>query len=258
VSKIESYAPGAFCWADLSTADPEGAKRFYREMFGWESFDVPARDGAYTMFHIGGDTVAGMMGSRPGMRSNWNVYFATPNADACVARVVETGGEVLHGPLDAMSAGRYAVAKDPQGAVFGLWQAATHIGATYAGGPGQVVWPELATRDAAGSAAFYKALFGWGTKPESGVEAAPYTEWQQNGRSVGGMLPMNGPQWENIPPKWGCYVVVADCDERAAKAQQLGGKLHMQPTDIPNTGRFAVVADPHGAVICIIQLTGAH
>jgi predicted enzyme related to lactoylglutathione lyase len=57
------------------------------------------------------------------------------------------------------------------------------------------------------------------------------------------------PQAEGTPPNWGCYVTVSDVDATAAKAEELGGKILMPPTDIPNVGRFSVLQDPKGAVI---------
>ncbi|MCU1234859.1 MAG: Glyoxalase/bleomycin resistance protein/dioxygenase [Candidatus Solibacter sp.] len=262
MSKIESYPPGVFCWADLMTADTAAAKHFYGEMFGWSSVDIPAPDGAYTLFQLGGDDVAGMLPARPGMPNCWNVHFSVTSADEMAAKVVAGGGKILNGPFDAMDAGRMAVAQDPQGAVFCVWQARKHPGATYAGALGRVVWPELATTDAGGAAKFYKGLFGWGTKPETGVESAPYTEWLPApplaGHAIAGMIPMNGPQWAGIPPHWNCYVTVANCDQSAAKATQLGATLYVQPTDVPNVGRFAVVADPQRAVICIIQMNATN
>ena len=147
--------------------------------------------------------------------------------------------------------------QDPQGAVFSVWQAMKHIGATY-GGRCRVLWPELVTPDTVGAAAFYTRLFGWGTRPETGVESAPYAEWLHGGQSMGGMLPMTGDKWKGVPPHWGIYITVADCDERTAKAVQLGGKVCVPPTDIPNVGRFSVIGDPQGAIFSIIQMTAVH
>jgi predicted enzyme related to lactoylglutathione lyase len=258
MSKIESYAPGSFCWADLATGDLAAAKQFYAEMFGWTSFDMQTPGGPYTILRAEGEDVAGLMPPPPGVRNYWGVHFSVTSADEMAAKITTSGGKVLNGPFDAMDAGRMAVAQDPQGAVFCVWQPMKHAGATYGGSLGRIVWPELATRDTAGAAAFYKALFGWGTKPESGVEGVPYTEWLIGGKSFGGMLPMEGEKWTGIPPHWGIYVTVADCDERAAKATELGGRIYLAPTEIPNVGRFAVIADPQGAVFSIIKIAGAH
>jgi predicted enzyme related to lactoylglutathione lyase len=258
VSKIESYAPGSFCWAELATGDAAAAKQFYAEMFGWTAVDMPTPNGPYTILKAEGDDVAALYTPPAGVPYHWGVYFSVTSADEAATKVTSLGGKVVAGPFDAMDAGRMAIAEDPQGATFSVWQANKHIGATYNGALNRVLWPELVTRDTAGAAAFYKALLGWGSKPETGIESAQYTEWQLGGQSIGGLLPMQGPQWEGMPPHWGIYITVAECDERAQKATQLGGKLCVPPTDIPNVGRFSVVGDPQGAVFSIIQMTAVH
>jgi predicted enzyme related to lactoylglutathione lyase len=65
---------------------------------------------------------------------------------------------------------------------------------------------------------------------------------------------MRGPEWAGVPPHWMIYVTVADCDERTTKAQQLGGKTCVPPTDIPNVGRFSVISDPQGSVFSLVQM----
>jgi uncharacterized protein len=59
-----------------------------------------------------------------------------------------------------------------------------------------------------------------------------------------------------MPRHWVNYVQVQNCDEAAAKMTSLGGKVCMPPTDIPNTGRFAMLQDPQGAMISVIGLGG--
>ena len=120
------------------------------------------------------------------------------------------------------------------------------------------MWPELASADPERTAAFYTRLFGWKIKPETGIAEAQYGEWQHGGTSMGGLLAHEGRSVEGRAAALGMYVTVADCDERAARATQLGGKLYMPPTDIPNVGRFSVIADPQGATFNIIQMTAMH
>jgi predicted enzyme related to lactoylglutathione lyase len=258
MSRIESYAPGSFCWAELATGDPAAAKQFYAEMFGWAAVDMPTPNGPYTLLKAEGDDVAALYSPAPGVPVHWGVYFAVAGADEAAERIASLGGKVVAGPFDAMDAGRMAVGEDPQGAIFSVWEARKHIGATYGGSLSRVLWPELMSPDTAGSAAFYSQMFGWGTRPETGVESAPYTEWLQGGQSMGGLLPMKGDNWAGVPPHWGIYITVADCNERSAKAVELGGKVCVQPTDIPNVGRFSVIGDPQGAVFSIIQMTAIH
>jgi predicted enzyme related to lactoylglutathione lyase len=254
VAKIDSYVPGSFCWAELATSDVESAKKFYSEMFGWVPMDLPMPEGSHTIFRADGNDAAAGYLARPGMPPHWGVYFSSSNADETSAKIEQLGGKILAGPFDVMDAGRMAAAQDPQGVRFSVWQAKAHIGATHGGPFGQVMWPELMTPDAGAAANFYTSLFGWKTKPETGLDQVEYIEIQIGGRSMGGIMPINGPQWEGVPPHWGCYVTVADCVERTARAGQLGAKICVAPRDIPHVGKFSVIQDVQGASISLIQL----
>ena len=255
MARIESYAPGNFCWAELATSDAAAAKKFYGDLFGWEAVDVPMPEGVYTLFQAEGNDAAAVRTAGPGEPVHWGVYFSVASADESAAEVERGGGRLLAGPMDAHDAGRMAVALDPQGAAFSLWEAREKIGATHGGPLGRVMWPELATPDAAGAAKFYGRLFGWRTTPENIAEDTPYAEWAHSGASIGGLMPMQGDQWAGIPPHWLIYITVADCAERTARAEQLGAKVRVPPTDIPNVGRFALIFDPAGAAFSLIQMT---
>ena len=126
-----------------------------------------------------------MYSAPPGVPVHWGVYFSVASADESAAKIAQAGGKVIAGPFDAHDVGRMAVAQDPQGAVFSLWQAKRSIGATYGGPLGQVTWPELATTDPEGAAAFYTSLFGWKIKPETGIADAQYAEWSARGHEHG-------------------------------------------------------------------------
>ncbi len=78
-----------------------------------------------------------------------------------------------------------------------------------------------------------------------------YTEWQQHGTAIGGMMAL--PDGVMAPSHWLAYFSVEDCNATAAKAQALGAATYVPPSDIPNTGRFAVLADPQGAVFAIYE-----
>jgi hypothetical protein len=68
-------------------------------------------------------------------------------------------------------------------------------------------------------------------------------------------MPMCGDEWKGVPPHWMLYVSVADCDERAAKAKQLGATVSIPPFDIPNVGRIAILSDAQGAFFSLVHLT---
>jgi uncharacterized protein len=251
---IDSYSPGALCWAELATSDQDAAKHFYTQLFGWTFDDQPIPGGVYTIFNSDGNSAAAAYSKRPEEPSHWNAYFSVENVDESAAKVTAIGGKVDAGPFAVMEAGRMAIASDPQGAHFCLWQAGCTKGAKHGGPLYQVSWPELATPDPAGAVAFYAALFGWKTKPETGFETSEYVEWLNAGKPMGGLMPMRGNMWTGVPPHWMLYVTVPNCDEGAAKAMEMGANVCVPPTDIPNVGRFSVITDPQGAVFSVIQL----
>ncbi|MBW3601443.1 MAG: VOC family protein [Actinobacteria bacterium] len=258
MAEVSSYAPGTPSWVDLATSDPEGARSFYGRLFGW-GFEVgPPETGHYTMCQLRGRNVAGMAGepSREGVPTAWTTYMATDDADEVARRITEAGGTVLMGPMDVMSQGRLIVAGDPAGALFGVWQAGDHAGASLVDEPGSLVWSELATRDLAAAQVFYTQVFGYGWEAVDTGEGGPaYQVFSVDGRTVGGAMQMTADWPEQIPSHWMTYFAVADTEAAAAAAQDLGGTMRVSPTDSPY-GRFAVLGDPQGAVFTVMQSTG--
>jgi uncharacterized protein len=111
---------GAWTWGDLQTPDPIAATPFYRELFGWTIAEVPGSDGAYFSIGLDGRRIGGVMPAPPGVeRPFWAVYFGVDAVDAALEEVQAGGGTLVAGSID-VPAGRFAVATDPQGAVFCL------------------------------------------------------------------------------------------------------------------------------------------
>ena len=258
MNKIETYAPGSFCWGELATTDLEAGKKFYNTMFGWQAEENPMPEGVYVIFKSDGNDAGAMYQAKPGMPPHWGLYFSAENVDRSATKAETLGGKVIMQPFDVGPLGRMAVVQDPQGAMFSLWQPKEKIGATHPGPLNRMDWPELHTPDPAAAVKFYSGLFGWQIKPGTDLATAPYAEWMNDGKPMGGLLPKREAQDKSMTPYWMIYVSVADCDERAAKVKDLGGKVFVPPTDIPNTGRFAVISDPQGAMLSIIQLARTH
>jgi len=259
--EVTSHAPGNFCWIELATNDPEGAKKFYSAVFGWEADDTPAGpDMVYTMLRIRGLDVAAMykLGAEEaaaGIPPHWNSYIAVASADEAAKKAASLGGKVIVDAFDVMEHGRMAVIQDPLGAAFCVWQAKAHFGVKLVGETGTFGWDELWTTDRKKAAEFYTGLFGWKTKGgDETLAGGPYTEWINGGQSIGGMMEIT-PEMGPVPPNWLPYFMVDDCNASADKAKALGGKLFVPPTDIPTVGRFSVVADPQGAMFAIIKLS---
>jgi uncharacterized protein len=110
------------------------------------------------------------------------------------------------------------------------------------------VWHDMMTTDLPRSLEFYTTLFGWERKPFDMGPAGTYDMLYAGEIGIGGMVPLAGEEAQGVPPHWIGYISVPDVDAACAKADAMGGKTRVPPTDIPNVGRFAVVEDSTGAV----------
>ncbi len=120
------------------------------------------------------------------------------------------------------------------------------------------IWYELMTTDAEAATRFYGHVLGWSARP-AGVPGIDYTLLSIDGRDVGGLfsMPAHGCDGGEAPgdmrPCWLGYIASPDVDEDARRIAAAGGRVLKEPTDIPGVGRFAVVADLHGAVFQIMR-----
>jgi uncharacterized protein len=123
---------------------------------------------------------------------------------------------------------------------------------------GQFIWHELMTRDMAAAAQFYGAVVGWTHDVADNMTAAGerYMLFKIPGQEMGvcGMMALTSQMIDGgARPGWIGYVAVDDVDAKATAFTRYGGTVHMPPTDIPGIGRFAVVADPHGAILNLFK-----
>lgn len=114
---------GAFSWSELQTTDVEGAKKFYSALLGWTTEEFPSEEMPYTVAKVAGTDIGGIMSLPPqcaGMSPHWGVYITVDDVDASAKKATELGGEILVPPMDIKDVGRFAVLRDPQGAVFSI------------------------------------------------------------------------------------------------------------------------------------------
>ena len=249
------YAPGTPNWVDLQTTDQAAAKDFYGGLFGWTYEDTPTGDAPdapiYSMALRNGKHVAAIapLGDQAaaGVPPHWNSYVSVSDVDATMSLVEGAGGTVVMAPFDVLDAGRMGVMMDPTGAMIAAWQPKNNIGAQLVNETGAFSWNELVTPDVPKAVGFYNKVFGW----EGGaVEGMEYTELKLNGESIAGAM---NPPMPGMPPVWGIYFSTDDTDATVEMAKSLGGAVFMEPTDIP-PGRFAVLADPQGAMFNVIKM----
>ncbi|MGW3202852.1 VOC family protein [Streptomyces sp. NPDC001135] len=231
------YGEGVPCWVDAQLADVEAGKRFYGELFGWSFGDAY---GTSVWARLEGEPVASLAPKIDGrMPTVWTVSFATPDAAALGRRITEAGGQVVMAPFPVGDLGVAALAADPEGAVFGLWQPGRHRGFGRRHEPGTFVWAELYTRDTAAANVFYgglfrEALFGAGAEPDFG--RADVTE----------VFPAE------MPPHFLTHFRVADLGDALGAVQRLGGRVQAPPFET-SYGRVAVVTDNQGASFALLQ-----
>ena len=245
------HAPnGAPCWADLSTADVEGARRFYSELFGWEAQAPSPEFGGYFMFTRDGVPVAGgmgPMGDMPG-RNLWQVYLASADIEATLKTAAAEGAEIVSPPMAVADLGKQAIIVDPTGANLGIWQPVEFPGFTVLSEPGTPSWFELHTRDHARAVAFYRATFSWATTVAGDDDSFRYTTAASpdGGEDVAGVMDAKSFLPEGVPSHWSVYWEVADAGEAADRAKALGGSVTAGPDDTPY-GVLATCLDPAGA-----------
>lgn len=114
---------------------------------------------------------------------------------------------------------------------------------------GTFTWFELVTPAIDDAKAFYTETLGWTTSAMD-MGDFEYTMLSAGQAPQGGIV---APPQPNTPSHWSSYLAVDDVDARAAKVAEHGGKVLVPPTDIPGVGRFALVADPQGALFNLFK-----
>jgi hypothetical protein len=288
----DGYIAGVPCWVDASEPNPEASVDFYDGLFGWDFEDVtlPNSESKYfiargearssSIFDTSGEVRSGDVAAIRSIvdgapqRAMWNTYFWVESADETASKVLDARGAIAVAPFDFMEACRMAVFSDPEGAVFGVWEAREHKGARLVNDPGALVFNGLNTRDVEGAKSFYGLVFGWETSciggGAQGWTLPGYGDWLEREHHpqlrkqlveagapegfedvVGSIIPIGDDQ-PDTPPHWSVTFATDDADATAARASALGGKVLVPPFDAPwstatYTIRMTVIADPQGA-----------
>jgi predicted enzyme related to lactoylglutathione lyase len=246
--EMSGYEHGVPSWVDMATADLAASVAFYTQLFGWDSQDMGEEAGHYTMMLKAGKPVAALMAAQDPGPARWSTWVNVDDADSVAKAAEAAGGKIVVAPMDVMTAGRMAVFADLTGAIVGAWQPRDHIGAQLVNEPGALIWNELETSDLAKAKEFYSAVFGWGWGGSD-----QYAEAKVAGLTVAAVQPRPRGLPAEVPDFWQVYFGSADVDADVSKATGLGATVFVEPTDIPGTGRFAVLGDPQGAAFALFK-----
>jgi hypothetical protein len=254
MTKPDLTIPGAPCWVDLMSADPDRATEFYGELFGWTAEPAGEEYGGYINFSKDGEYVAGCMKSDPdaGMPHAWAVYLHTDDIQATADAATRNGGKVHVAPLQVLDVGSMAVLEDAGGAVISAWQPGKHTGFDVVGEAGTPNWFELHTRNYAAAVTFYENVFGWDAHVASDSDDFRYTTLGEGESQSAGIMDASSFLPEGVPAHWSVYFGVADADEALSRVETLGGSVIL-PAETTPYGRMAQAADPTGVQFKIID-----
>ncbi len=243
--------PGKFVWFEHESPDPRRAQAFYGELFGWRMQPFAMPDGAYDMIYVGDEMVGGYVRKEGAASSRWMSCVSVDDVDTAARAAATNGGRVLAGPMSIPNAGRMARIADPQGAEIYLFTRAAGDPPDARATNGRWLWNELHTTDASAALAFYGEVVGFTHKAmEMRGGPAYHVLSSKDGQGRGGVSTQLAP---DASPHWQPYVYVDDADATVGRARLLGATVPMPPFDIPGVGRVAVLQDPTGATLAMLQ-----
>ena len=237
--------PGSFCTSVLRTRDIERAAAFYSALVGWTAPEVPGGSG-HRLLQSGGKTIGSLHQVADGS-DLWVPYVSVDSVERTTAEALALGARLVD-RADVPALARLTTLRDPEGAMFGLWEPAPHQGAELTDEVGSLWWIEVLTLNAAAARDFYGRLFGWTSVDTSFEPFDVYTVFKRGDVQEGGLLQM--PQDWGISPRWNSIFAVDDCDATLERAKRLGGSTEFVHT-VPKHGRVGSVRDPGGAVFAI-------
>ena len=240
----------------VEPASAVSAKRFYSGLFGWTFRDIHAGKTPYAVALLDGRPV-GALHQRleqpiEKRQPTWLSFLAVRDVDAAKRIALEHGAKVVSEPKTYPQRGRQAVFADPEGAVFAVLASSSGDSADFLAAPGDWIWSSLHVKDPDTEAAFYQALFGYEVfdlPSEDGLDHVILSSDDYARASVNAFHKdalRRHPHWLN-------FVRVVDAASVAAKAVALGGRVLVEPHVDRHGGRVALVADPTGAPLGLME-----
>jgi predicted enzyme related to lactoylglutathione lyase len=248
-----AFPAGRFVWFEYVSKDIDKAKSFFGELFHWKTKSMPVpQAGDYTMITIGDQSIGGYMPTPQGAppQAHWLSVLQVEDARATAAKITSLGGKVLKEPAKMGDMATWAIVADPAGAAFELWQPTKPEPSEFKDLAGAWCWNELWTSDPAKAITFYLQL-GFDGEGKMETPTGAYHLLKSAGKDRAGVMKQMKPG----PAMWTPYVQVADTDRTVDHAKRLGATVLMPGESVPNVGRIAVLADPQGAPIGLLQPT---
>lgn len=246
--------PGKFVWADLFTSEPESAAAFYCSLLGWTAASVEQNEKSYIVLSNGGHPVAGIVqrsASAAKRAGVWIGYISVANAKTTLAAVEPAGGKERAPVRDFPNRGMQAIFTDSEGSVVGILQSSSGDPIDDEPDAGEWNWFQLFSQKPQASADFYRRAVGYEVNADSRSERSDHLILSQGGHARAGVAPL--PIRPDARPGWLGCLRVANIEDTVAKAVTLGGKILVAPRPAALGSRFAVISDPTGGDVGLVQ-----
>ena len=247
---------GKMVWADLVTPDLAAAEKFYGGLFGWTFQPIHAGDINYAVAMLDGRPIGGLVQKAipagQHQQSAWLTFLATNDLDGVKKLAVSHGAKILSDVKSYPMRGRQCVLSDPEGAVFALLASSSGDTPDYLAATGDWIWTSLHANDAGAEAAFYQNLLGYDVfdlPSDDGLEHLILST-DDFARASANDLERGSARRHS---HWLNFVRVENAAEGAAKAVALGGRVLVEPRVDRHGGMLAVVADPAGAPVGLME-----
>ena len=249
------HLPGKFVWADLFSSDTEKSRSFYEQVFGWEWKAVKQPPKPYGIFYLDEMPVAGLAhraspddGDDYG---RWVHYISAKDVAATEKAVLQRKGRALLSHRSFADRGDFAILGDLESVPFGIMRSSSGDPGDYRAEPGEWIWHELFTRDTEQAIRFYSELFGYEPQADSRhPEIMQYLLKSQDYLRAGvGTLASDS----EAAPAWLGYIRVENIDAALQRARAHGGNVLLAPKPEIADGGLAIITDPTGATIGLLQ-----
>lgn len=249
--------PGKLIWAELVTPDLAAAERFYAGIFGWTFHDVRTGETTYTIAKLGDAPIAGIVqrSAQPDRQQQaaWLPFLSVSNVQEAGQRVLDHGGKELKTPRAYRLRGKQAIYADPQGAVFAVLNSHSGDPPDVLAAPGEWIWGAVMTRDPNAAAAFYQDVFGYEVFGLPSDARGEHLLLASENYARASVNPL--PEPNDRQPHWIGFLRVLDVPRAAEAAKTLGGRVLVEPHNDRHGGTVALLADPSGAAIGIMDWT---
>src|SRR5580658_8967472 len=247
---------GKVVWADLVTPDLAAAERFYGGLLGWTFQTIHAGKSDYALALANGRPVGGLyqkpIPAGEHQQSAWLTFISVRDVDDAKRAALAHGAKLVSDSKSYPARGRQAVLSDPDGAVFAILASSSGDSPDFLAEPGEWIWSSLLSHDPGAAAAFYQQVFSFDVfdlASDDGLEHVILSS-DDFARASVNSLPADSKRRHS---HWLNFIRVTDTVGMAAKVVASGGRVLVDPHVDRHGGQVAVVADPAGAPIGLME-----